>query len=133
MKKLIVMLLTLIPVIGFSQYVQIATHYDAETTAHHIIHGHIRMYVSDSVTWVVEKKGERYIKTLDCPSYLVKSKLDKVFAKDNLEYVSRTNGGYIFTIAVVDREDDINVINYCTFHVNAWTQKITEIEILLGE
>jgi len=25
------------------------------------------------------------------------------------------------------------VINYCTFHVDAYTQKITEVEILLGE
>ena len=127
------MLLALAPVLGFSQYLQAPTHFDSENAAHHIIHGHVRMFTSDSVTWVVEKKGERYIKTLDCPSYLVKSKLDKVFAKGNLEYVSRTNGGYIFTIAVVDRKNETNVINYCTFHVNAWTQKITEIEILLGE
>jgi hypothetical protein len=50
-----------------------------------------------------------------------------------MEYVSRTNGGYVFTIAVVDLEDDTKVLNYITFHVDAWSQKIEEIEILKGE
>jgi len=133
MKKILVMLLALAPIVGFSQYVQIATHYDAESTAHHIIHGHDKGYLDDSVRYVTEKKPERYIINEDVNYEFIKSRLDKVFAKGNLEYVSRTNGGYIFTIAVVDRKDETKVINYCTFHVNAWTQKITEIEILLGE
>ena len=133
MKKFIVMLLALAPVIGFSQYLQAPTHFDSENAAHHIIHGHIKMFLNDSARYVVEKKPERYIINEDVNYEFIKSRLDKVFAKGNLEYVSRTNGGYIFTIAVVDRKNETNVINYCTFHVNAWTQKITEIEILLGE
>jgi hypothetical protein len=39
----------------------------------------------------------------------------------------------MFTIAVADREDNTKVINYVTFHVDAFTQKVEEIEILLGE
>ena len=133
MKKSLVMLLTLVPIIGFSQYVKIATHYDAETTAHHIIHGHVSNYLNDSVRFVTEKKPERYIIKEDMAPDYVEGKLQKAFAKGKLEYVSRTNGGYLFTIAVVNASDDTKVINYCTFHVNAYTQKITEVEILLGE
>lgn len=117
----------------FGQYVSVPTHYDSEKAAHHIIHGHIKMFLTDSARYVVEKKPEHYIIREDADYNFIKSRLDKVFAKGNLEYVSRTNGGYIFTIAVVDRKDETKVINYCTFHVNAWSQKITEIEILLGE
>ena len=133
MKKLLVMLLALAPIIGFSQYVQIATHYDAESTAHHIIHGHVSDYLNDSVRFVTEKKSERYVIKEDMAPDYVEGKLKKAFTKGKLEYVSRTNGGYIFTIAVVNPSDDTKVINYCTFHVDAYTQKITEVEILLGE
>ena len=133
MKKSLVMLLALVPIIGFSQYVKIATHYDAETTAHHIIHGHVSNYLNDSVRFVTEKKPERYIINEDMTPDYVEGKLKKVFTKGKLEYVSRTNGGYIFTIAVVNTSDDTRVINYCTFHVDAYTQKINEVEILLGE
>jgi hypothetical protein len=128
MKKLL--LIMLMSIKALTAQVMVPTHFDSENAAHHIIHGHIGMFVSDSVDWVFEKKPGRYITTFDCPPHWVKSKLDKVFTKGNLEYVSRTNGGYVFTIAVVNKEDDTKVINYCTFHVSAWTQKITEIEIL---
>ena len=127
------MLLALIPVIGFSQYLQVPTHFDSENAAHHIMMGHVKMFTSDSVDWVFEKKPEQYVTTYDWSPDWIKSKLDLVFAKGNLEYVSRTNGGYIFTIAVVDRKDDTKVINYCTFHVCARTQKINKIEVLIGE
>ena len=133
MKKLLFMLLALIPIVGFSQYVQIATHYDAESTAHHIIHGHVSNYLNDSVRFVTEKKPERYIIKEDMAPDYVEDKLKKAFAKGKLEYVSRTNGGYVFTIAVVNTSDDTKVINYCTFHVDVYTQKINEVEILLGE
>jgi len=39
----------------------------------------------------------------------------------------------MFTIAVINASDDTKVVNYVTFHVDAFTQKIEEIEILLGE
>jgi len=133
MKKLLVILLALAPIVGSSQYVKIATHYDAESTAHHIIHGHVSNYLNDSVRFVTEKKTEHYLIKEGMSPEFVKGRLDKVFAKGKLEYVSRTNGGYMFTIAVINASDDTKVINYCTFHVDAYTQKITEIEILLGE
>lgn len=94
--------------------------------------GHIKMFLKDTVVWTVEKKNERYVTSWYGPD-VVKIKLNKVFEKGKLEYISRTNGGYIFTIAVVDQIDNTKIINYCTFHVDAWTQKIEEIEILLGE
>ena len=133
MKKLSIILFCLIPILGFGQYVKIATHYDAETTSHHIINGHINDYLYDSIRFVTEKRGERYIIKENMTPKYVKKKLDKVFSKGKIEYVSRTNGGYVFTIAVVDNDDDTEVINYCTFHVNDYKQKITEVEILKGE
>ena len=133
MKKLFTLLLSLIPFLGFSQYIQIPTHYDSENTSHHIIHGHIKQYLSDSVTFTTEKSAGRYITKTNLTHNKIKEQLDKVFSKGKVEYVSRTNGGYTFTIAVVDFNNDVKVINYCTFHVDAWTQKIEEIEILKGE
>ena len=90
------------------------------------------MFLKDTTVWTVEKKNERYV-TSWYDTDIVNKKLNKVFMGGNLEYISRRNGGYIFTIAVVDKVDNTKVINYCTFHVDGWTQKIEEIEILLGE
>lgn len=132
MKKLI-LLLVLLPLKLFSQYVTVPTHYDCEHAANHILKGHLPMFLSDSVKLVTEKKNERYVTDYGYPSDRVKSKVDKVFLKGKPEFISRTNGGYIFSIAVIDKNDDTKVINYVTFHVDAWTQKIVEIEILLGE
>ncbi len=60
MKKLLIILLALIPVVGKSQYLQVPTHYDSEHTAKHIINGHVKMYLTDSTKLVVEKKKDRY-------------------------------------------------------------------------
>jgi len=133
MKKIIIILLGLVPVVGKSQYMKVPTHYDAQITADHIIKGHLKMYLLDSVKVVTEKKNERYITDCGIDPDRAKAKVDKIFAKGKPEYISRTNGGYIFTIAIADRNDDIKVINYVTFHVDAFTQKVEEIEILLGE
>lgn len=132
-KKVVLLLLVVLPSYIFGQYVQVPTHYDAEHTAHHIMRGHIKMYLSDTAKLVIEKRSERYITHCGVSATTVKSKLDKVFSKGKPEYTSRTNGGYIFTIAVVDFNDDTKIVNYVTCHVNAWTQKIEEVEILLGE
>jgi|LakMenE18May11ns_1017448.scaffolds.fasta_scaffold9747958_2 hypothetical protein len=133
MKKVLLTILMSMGVLTAHSQVMLPTHYDSEHTAKHIMKGHLKMYLMDSVKVVTEKKNERYI--IDCGIDLdrVKAKVDKIFAKGKPEYISRTNGGYIFTIAIADREDDIKVINYVTFHVDAFTQKIEEIEILLGE
>ena len=84
MKKLLVMLLALAPIIGFSQYIQIATHYDAETTAHHIIHGHVNNYLNDSVRFVTEKKPERYIIKEDMLWIMLRVNYRKHLLKVNL-------------------------------------------------
>jgi len=132
MKK-ILFLLFLLPMSIFGQYVMTPTHYDSEHAAKHIMKGHIKMFVSDTVKFVTEKKRERYITDCDVSPNQVKSKLDKVFKRGILEHVSKRDGGYIFTIAVIDPNDNTKIINYCTFHVDELNQKITEIEILLGE
>lgn len=131
MKKLIFTLL-LTPLSIFGQ-VLLPTHYDAQHTAEHIIKGRVKMYLQDSVKFTVEKRPERYITTYDMDSDLIKAKLDKVFQKGRPEHASRTNGGYLFTIAVIDPKDETKIVNYVTFHVDAFTQKIHEVEILLGE
>ena len=131
MRKLLVVFL-LLPIQLLSQYVMTPTHYDSDGTSKHIIQGHVKMFVEDTVVYTVEKKNERYLTTwLD--KNQVENKLKKVFLLGRPEYVSRTNGGYIFTIAVVNSTDETKVINYCKFHVDRYTQKIEEIEILLGE
>jgi len=131
MKKLIFALL-LTPLSIFGQ-VLLPTHYDAQHTAQHIIKGRVKMYLQDSVKFTVEKRPERYVTTYDMDSDLIKAKLDKVFQKGRPEHASRTNGGYLFTIAVIDPKDETKIVNYVTFHVDAFTQKIHEVEILLGE
>ena len=133
MKKLLIILLCLSPLVGVGQYMEVPTHYDSEHTAQHIMKGHLKMFLLDSVKVVTEKKNERYVTDCGLDPGRAKAKVDKVFAKGRLEYVSRTNGGYMFTIAVINASDDTKVINYVTSHVDAFTQKIEEIEILLGE
>lgn len=132
MKKLLFLLL-MFPLMGFSQYVTFSTHYDAEHTAQHIIKGQVKLYLQDTIKYVVERKAEKY--TIDCQtlSNQVKPKLQKVFAKGKPEFSGKTNGGYTFTVAVIDKTDETKILNFVTFHVNEWTQKIDEIEILLGQ
>jgi hypothetical protein len=131
MKKILFLFL-LLPNFMVAQFVQVPTHFDSENTAKHIMKGHIKDFLKDTVEYVVEKSSERYV-TSWIGVNETKNKLEKVFSNGKLEYISRTNGGYIFTIAVVNTNDDTKIIKYCTFHVDAWTQKIEEIEILLGE
>lgn len=113
--------------------VMVPTHFDAQTAAQHILKGHIKMYLNDTSNFIVEKKNNRYVTDYNVDKDVVKSRIDKVFAKGKPEYSSRTNGGYSFTIAVIDFKDELKVLNYVTFRVSAWNQKIIEIEILKGE
>jgi len=133
MKNILIILLCLSPLVGVGQYMQVPTHYDSEHTAQHIMKGHLKMYLLDTVKVTTEKKNERYVTDCGIDPNRAKAKVDKTFVKGKPEYISRTNGGYIFTIAVIDASDETKVINYVTFHVDAFTQKIEEIEILLGE
>lgn len=130
MKNLLLFLL-LIPVSLFSQFVQVPTHYDCEQTAKRIIHGDLKYYLQDSIELSVEKSGGNY-STKKTNSLRVTKKVYSVFSKGTPEYSSRTNGGYIFTIAVLSKKDDTKILNTISFTVDAWTQKITEIEISKG-
>jgi len=131
MKKILLMLL-FAPIYSFGQ-VMVPTHYDAAHTAEHIIKGDIAMFCEDEVKYVIEKKKDvRYVRDQVTPD-IVKERLDKVLKKGKPEFVSRTNGGYIFTIALLHPKDETIIIGYITCHVDAWTQKIEEVEVLKGD
>jgi hypothetical protein len=83
MKNLLLFLL-LIPNFIFCQYVTIPTHYNSEQTAQHIMQGHIKMFLKDTVVWTVEKKNERYVTSWYSPE-IIKIKLNKVFERGKLE------------------------------------------------
>jgi hypothetical protein len=133
MKKLLLLLLLTIATLGFSQYIQAPTHYDANNAAQHILKGHIKMYITDSTKFTVEKNKGRFVTYYGLDSDEIKSRVSKVFSKGIPEYSSRTNGGYLFFVAVVNRKNELDVINYVSFRINAFTQKIEEIEILLDK
>ena len=127
------MVLMSVGVLTAQAQVMVPTHFDAQTAAQHILKGHIKMYLNDTSNFIVEKKNNRYITDYSVDKDVVKSRIDKVFAKGKPEYSSRTNGGYSFTIAVIDFKDELKVLNYVTFRVSAWSQKIVEVEVLKGE
>ena len=121
--------LTSFPLIG--QYVSVPTHYDAQTAAGHIIKGHIKMYLNDSLTEVtVEKKNDRWVTTF-LDKEVISKKVDKILQQGKPEFTGRTNGGYRFYINVYDISDDTKVINSLDITIDAFTQQIKLIEIKL--
>ena len=134
MKKLLLIVLMSMGVLTAHSQVMVATHYDAETTSKQIIRGRIKNYLADDVEYVVEKKTGRYIilNFTNNPDD-VQNRLQKVFDKGRVEYTSRTNGGHIIKLSVISLKNELDVINYCVFHVDAFKQKIVKIEILKGD
>ena len=121
--------LTSFPLIG--QYVSVPTHYDAQTAAGHIIKGHIKMYLNDSLTEVtVEKKNDRWV-TSFWDKEVISKKVDKILQQGKPEFTGRTNGGYRFYINVYDVSDNTKVINSLDITIDAFTQQIKLIEIKL--
>lgn len=121
----------LFPILSFSQYVKVPSHYDAQTAASHIIKGHIKMFLNDSVTEVVvEKKGDRWV-TMFLDKETISRKVNKIIEQGEPRFTGRTNGGYRFYIYVYDVDDDIKVINVLDITLDAFTQKIKLIEIKL--
>ena len=121
--------LTSFPLIG--QYVSVPTHYDAQTAAGHIIKGHIKMYLNDSLTEVtVEKKNDRWV-TSFWDKEVISKKVNKILQQGKPEFTGRTNGGYRFYINVYDISDDTKVINSLDITIDAFTQQIKLIEIKL--
>jgi len=131
MRKLLVVL-TLVPVQVFSQYVTVPTHHDAQATVDHIIHGDLQFYCEDTVEWSVEKSNDRWVS-----SYVDKTTAHKRFYKlveqGKLRLSSKTNGGYTFLIAVDSRKEPIKTIYFVKCIVNPYTQKINFIEIQKGD
>ena len=131
MKKLIA-LLFVVPFMlkGQMEYRHFCS-FDAETTAKHIMMHHIKPYLSDTIEFSVEKRGYKYTK-----KYLnanqAEKKILKTLKKGMSTYSSRTNSGYTFTIVVVSKADDTEILNYIKFDVDHFSQKITSVEISKG-
>jgi len=132
MKKLITLLLVFLPEAVTGQSLQLIPRYDAQHTTQHFLNGDIKLFCQDTVKYVVEKKRERYIMDWLDPSS-VDTRLRKVLKKGVPEFAAQTSTGYLFTIAVMDAKDSSKVVKYVTIHVNEITQKVEEVEILLGE
>ena len=133
MKQLLLAALMSMGVLTAHSQVMVATHYDAETTSKQIIRGRIKNYLADNVEYVIEKKIGKYtILILNNPDD-IQNRLQKVFDKGQVEYTSRTNGGYVIKLSVISLKNDLDVVNYCVFHVDAFKQKIVKIEILKGD
>lgn len=132
MKNLLILLLFLTPVIGKSQYVKIPTNYDAKKTAEHIMMGHIKMFLNDSITEVVvEKSNGRWV-----TSYLNKSQVEKIvwktLKKGKSHFTGKTNGGYRFYITIEDVNDDTKILGSLDITMDAFTQQIKFVEIKKG-
>lgn len=123
--------MVILPLNLFSQYVKVPTHYNSEEATEHILHGDLKFYMQDTIEYVVEKKNDRYV-----TSWLDKERTSKkvysILSKGNPEKGGRTNGGYTFTVSVIDKKDDTKILNKVVFVVDAYTQKIKSVEILKG-
>lgn len=130
MKNLLILLI-LLPLNLFSQYVKVPTHYNAQETTEHILHGDLKFYLQDTIEYVVEKNNDRYV-----TSWLDKEKTAKkvysLISKGNPEQGGRTNGGYTFTVSIIDKKDDTKILKKVVFTVDAFTQKIKMVEVLKG-
>lgn len=114
-----------------SQYVKVPTHYDAQHAANHIMRGHIKMYLNDSTTEVVEeKKNDRWV-TSYYNKDIIDKKVWKVLQKGKSSFTGSTNGGYRFYITVYDVKDDTKILGSLDITVDAFTQQIKLIEIKL--
>lgn len=129
--KNILLLLVILPLNLFSQYVKVPTHYDSDNTIKHIIHGHLESYLQDTIEYVVEKKNDRYVTSWFDKGKTVK-KVYSIMSTGTPEKGGRTNGGYTFTITVLDKKDDTKILKKVVFTVDAFTQKIKMVEILSG-
>lgn len=130
-QKFVVSILVLNSNLVFGQYMKAPTHYDAQTAAGHIIKGHIKIYLNDSLTKVVvEKKGDRWVTTYLNSNAVIK-KINSIIEQGEPRFTGRTNGGYRFYINIYDITDDTKIINSLDITIDAFTQKIKFIEIKL--
>lgn len=128
-------LLTLVMLIPFmlkgqTEYQHFCS-YNAESTAKHIMMRHIKPYLHDTVEFSIEKRGYKYSK-----KYLnadqTEKKIVKALKKGMATYSSKTNSGYTFTIAIVSKADDTEILNFIKFEVDHFYQKVISVEISKG-
>jgi hypothetical protein len=127
MKSTILAILLAIPSLIFGQTVQYSR-YDSEHTANHIIMGHVKMYCQDTVDFVVEKKGDRWVTSYLSPER-VKKKVEHYLNKGAARYSHSTTMGYTFFITIEDENDETVIYHTIKVHVDMSTQKIDTIEI----
>ena len=101
--------------------------FDAETTAKHIVMKHIKPYLHDTVAFSSNSKSPKMLNPTQ-----VEKKILKVLKKGKPAYSSKTNSGYTFTIVVEDKKDDTKIINFISFNVDHFYQKVTSVEISKG-
>lgn len=131
MKKILLTLFLISTTNLFGQFVKSPTHYDAQTAASHIIKGHVKMFLNDSVTEVVvEKKGDRWV-TMFLDKETISRKVNKIIEQGEPQFTGRTNGGYRFYINIYDINDDTKIINSLDITLDVFTQQIKLIEIKL--
>lgn len=128
-------LLTLVMLIPFmlkgqTEYQHFCS-YNAESTAKHIMMKHIKPYLHDTIEFSVEKRGYKYSK-----KYLnadqAEKKILKTLKKGMATYSSKTNSGYMFTIAIVSKADDTEILNFIKFEVDHFYQKVISVEVSKG-
>lgn len=129
MKNLLFAVLLAIPSLASAQYVKIPR-YDSETTANHIMMGHVESFCSDTVEFVVEKKNDRWVTSYLSPD-VVSKRVWKILQKGKSHFTGSTTRGYTFYITVEDVNDDLKLYESLTFHVDQRTQKIYMIEVKL--
>lgn len=115
-----------------AQYVKVATHHDAEQTASQIIKGKLNKYLNNKLDFSYEKRKNKFIDKYSVEADYVEKQVYKYFDKGKPEYISKTNGGYTFTIAVMNNKDDTDILYYCSFALDAFTLKVKSVEINKG-
>lgn len=131
MKQLLTLVM-LIPFIlkGQTEYQHVCS-YDAEFTAKHIMMRHIKPYLHDTVEFSVEKRRYKYTKKY-LNSDQAEKKIVKALKKGINSYSSKTNSGYSFTIVVISKADETEILNFIKFEVDHFYQKIISVEISKG-
>lgn len=105
--------------------------FDAESTAKHIMMKHVKQYLHDTVEYSVEKRGYKYTK-----KYLNADQAEKKILKrmkhGSCHYGGKTNSGYTFTIVIISKADDTEILNFIKFEVDHFYQKIISVEVSKG-
>ena len=127
MKKFLV-ILAILPLKLFGQYVMVPTQFDAEGVVEHISHGDLIHYCEDTVEWVVEKKNDRWVTSYK-DKQSAQKQFYKILKKGQFRLSSKTNGGYTFLVALDDYKDELKTVLFVKCVVNPYTQKIKTIEI----